>query len=149
MTKSFLLLIVLFASACSNQSDTQNKQSADSATTESTQPAAEPGTANAGPSNAGAENAAASSDVKEKAIELIAKSDCLTCHAVDEKKVGPAYRDVANKYVADEQTKTLLAEKIIKGGSGVWGPVPMTPHPTISEEDAKTMVTYILSLKQK
>ena len=83
----------------------------------------------------------------EKGIELIAGSDCLTCHKVNEKSIGPSYQDVANKYSSDDATIANLAGKIIQGGSGVWGEVPMTPHPTVSEDDAKTMVKYILSLK--
>lgn len=77
---------------------------------------------------------------------LIAKSDCLTCHNPDNKVVGPSYRDVAKKYEDNDTNVKYLVSKIIKGGSGVWGDVPMTPHPTISEDDAKEMVKYILSL---
>ncbi len=85
----------------------------------------------------------------EKALDLIAKSDCLTCHKVDEKVIGPAYREVANKYENTDANVTLLAEKIIKGGQGVWGEVPMTPHPQVTEADAKEMVKYVLSLRNK
>jgi cytochrome c len=85
----------------------------------------------------------------DKGIELIAASDCLTCHKVNEKAIGPAYADVAKKYPADDATIATLAGKIIKGGSGNWGEVPMTPHPQINEDDAKTMVKYILSLKNQ
>lgn len=83
-------------------------------------------------------------------LALISKSDCLTCHKVDEPLTGPTYRDVANKY-ADQAPAIIpqLAEKIIKGGSGVWGEVPMLPHPTISQQDAEAMVKYILLLKNK
>jgi cytochrome c len=81
-------------------------------------------------------------------LELIAKSDCLTCHKVDEKLTGPSYRDVANKYASQAPgIIPQLAEKIVKGGSGVWGQVPMLPHPTITQEDAEKMVKYILLLK--
>lgn len=82
-------------------------------------------------------------------LALIAKSDCLTCHKIDEPLTGPPYRDVANKY-ADQAPGIVpkLAEKIIKGGTGVWGEVPMLPHPTISQADAETMVRYILLLKK-
>jgi cytochrome c len=80
---------------------------------------------------------------------LIAQSDCLTCHKVDEKAIGPAYRDVANKYSNDNQTVTMLADKIIKGGAGVWGQIPMTPHPNLSKQDAEQMVKYVLLLKNK
>lgn len=81
-------------------------------------------------------------------LELIAKSDCLTCHKVDEKLTGPSYRDVANKYASQAPgIIPQLAEKIVKGGTGVWGQVPMLPHPTVSQEDAEKMVKYILLLK--
>ena len=139
MSKTILLFVVLFACACSNQSDTNaSKTTSDSSTKVTTEPAQ--------PKPDATTDASASS---EKALELIGSADCLTCHTIEEKKVGPAYRDVANKYNADEQTITMLANKIIKGGSGVWGQVPMAAHPAISEADAKTMVTYILSLKKK
>jgi cytochrome c len=79
---------------------------------------------------------------------LIAQSDCLTCHKVEDKLVGPAYREVANKYAGQPGAVDSLASKIIHGGAGNWGQVPMTPHPQLSKEDAQTMVKYILSLKQ-
>ncbi len=82
-------------------------------------------------------------------LGLVAKNDCLTCHKVDEKLIGPAYRDVANKYASMSDTiVTHLAGKILKGGSGVWGEVAMTAHPTVSEGDAETMVKYIMLLKK-
>ena len=83
-------------------------------------------------------------------LALIAKSDCLTCHKVDETVTGPPYRDIANKY--GDRPDTIishLAGKIITGGNGVWGQVFMTPHPNVSKEDAETMVKYILLLKNK
>lgn len=86
--------------------------------------------------------------LEDKAVELIAKSDCLTCHKVHEKLVGPAYADVAQKYPNNEANVSMLAGKIIKGGKGNWGEVPMTAHAAISNEDATTMVQYILSLKK-
>jgi cytochrome c len=82
-----------------------------------------------------------------KGLELIGKSDCLTCHKVREKLIGPAYKDVAAKYESTEANISMLAGKIIKGGKGVWGEVPMTPHPTVSEADAKQMIKYVLLLK--
>ena len=84
-----------------------------------------------------------------KGVELIGSSDCLTCHKIDEKLTGPSYRDVAAKYEPTEANIDMLAKKIIEGGAGVWGPVAMTPHPSTSPEDAKEMVRYILSLKNK
>lgn len=85
----------------------------------------------------------------EKGLALVGKSDCLTCHKVNEASTGPAYADVAAKYAdAADTTITRLANTIIKGGSGHWGAVPMTPHPGISEDDAKQMVKYVLLLKK-
>jgi len=80
--------------------------------------------------------------------KLLAANDCLTCHKVDIKVIGPAYQDVAAKYPATEANIDTLANKVMKGGSGNWGTVPMAPHPTISQNDAKEMVKYILSLKK-
>ena len=79
--------------------------------------------------------------------KLIAGSTCLGCHKEKEKLVGPAYTAVAAKYPATEANIAMLASKIIKGGVGNWGAVPMTPHPGVSETDAREMVKYILSLK--
>ncbi|MGY4386660.1 cytochrome c [Pedobacter sp. UYP24] len=77
---------------------------------------------------------------------LLKKSDCLACHNIKTKIVGPAYISVAAKYtVADIDH---LVDKVIAGGSGVWGEIPMSPHPTLSKSDAKEMVKYILSLKK-
>ncbi|MBE2229388.1 MAG: c-type cytochrome [Chitinophagaceae bacterium] len=85
----------------------------------------------------------------EAGLALVAKNDCLTCHKVDEKLVGPSYREVAEKYAGATPEKiTEVAGKIIKGGSGVWGTVMMTPHASLSQEDAETMVKYILALKK-
>jgi cytochrome c len=82
-----------------------------------------------------------------KGEELITKSDCLSCHKTDAKIVGPSYIDVANKYPANDENIAMLANKIIQGGSGNWGEIPMAPHPSISTENATEMVKYILSLK--
>ena len=79
--------------------------------------------------------------------KLIAGSDCLGCHKEREKLVGPAYIDVAQKYPASEANIAMLAGQIIKGGVGHWGAVPMSPHPGISEADAREMTKYILSLR--
>ncbi|MDP9076446.1 MAG: c-type cytochrome [Bacteroidota bacterium] len=80
---------------------------------------------------------------------LIAKSDCLACHKIDTKLVGPAYIAVAEKYPQDQNTVNLLSQKVISGGKGVWGPVPMAPHPAITPEDANKIVKYILTLNSK
>lgn len=78
---------------------------------------------------------------------LIQRSDCVACHKTDVKLVGPGFLQVAKKYPATEDNYTSLAYKIISGGTGVWGQVPMSPHSTLSQLDAKKMVKYILSLK--
>ena len=86
----------------------------------------------------------------KKGLKLVAQNDCLTCHKVDEPLTGPTYRDVANKYGSMPDTIVAhLAGKIIKGGTGVWGTVFMTPHAGLSQEDAEAMVRYILLLKNK
>ena len=79
---------------------------------------------------------------------LVEKSDCKSCHIIDQKSAGPSYKDIAGKYKAQEGAVNLLAAKIIKGGAGVWGTTEMAAHPQISVEDAKKMVEYILSLDE-
>ena len=85
----------------------------------------------------------------KKGLALIAGDDCLTCHKVDELLTGPSYRDIANKYSKDDNAVPYLADKIIKGGSGVWGEAIMTPHAGLSKEDAEAMAKYIMLLKNK
>ena len=77
---------------------------------------------------------------------LLAKSDCLSCHKVDMKLVGPAYNDVAKKYPASEANYDMLTKKVIAGGSGNWGAIAMSPHPNLASADVRKMVQYILSL---
>ena len=79
--------------------------------------------------------------------KLIAGSTCLGCHKEKEKLVGPAYTAVAAKYPATEANIAMLAGRIIQGGKGHWGEVPMTPHPGLSVDDAREMTKYILSLR--
>lgn len=79
--------------------------------------------------------------------QLAQKKNCMACHQVDKKLVGPAYKDVAAKYAGNKDAVNLLAQKIMKGGSGVWGPVPMPANPQVSEAEAKQLATWILSLK--
>jgi cytochrome c len=137
MLRKFLVLSVIVAAcyACNNNE------------TKSTTPATADTAAKAAA-------APAASDISknpdyQKGIALIATNDCLTCHKVDEAVTGPAYRDVANKYTADDATINMLADKVIKGGTGVWGSVPMTPHAALSVDDAKQMVKYVLLLRNK
>jgi cytochrome c len=84
----------------------------------------------------------------QKGVALVGKSDCLTCHKVNEKNIGPAYKDVAAKYENTDANVKMLAEKIIKGGSGNWGAIPMTPHPALSQDDAEALAKYVLLLKK-
>lgn len=77
---------------------------------------------------------------------LAQKSACMACHSVDKKLVGPAYKDVAKKYKGDKTAEAKLIEKVKKGGSGVWGPVPMPPNAAVKDADIKTLVQWVLSL---
>jgi cytochrome c len=79
--------------------------------------------------------------------ELLKKSGCTACHSIDKKVVGPSYKEVAAKYRGDAGAAAKLADKVKKGGQGVWGPVPMPPNANVSDADIKTMVAYILTLK--
>jgi cytochrome c len=79
---------------------------------------------------------------------LIEKSDCKSCHIIDQKSAGPSYKMVAEKYKGDEKAVGRLATKVIKGGAGVWGTTEMAAHPQLSVDDAKKMVEYVLSLSQ-
>lgn len=82
----------------------------------------------------------------EKGLELIGASGCTTCHAIDKKITGPAYIDVAKKYETTDAIKDSLVNKIIKGGVGNWGTIPMPPNTAVTEPDVRLMVDYILSL---
>lgn len=81
--------------------------------------------------------------------EAMKKAGCLACHSDQKKIVGPAYKDVAAKYKGQADAVAVLMAKVRKGGSGVWGPVPMSPNPPdkISDADLKAAVEYIMSLK--
>ncbi|HXO75135.1 MAG TPA: c-type cytochrome [Puia sp.] len=97
--------------------------------------------------------AAPSTAASDKGLELIGASDCTTCHRLNKESsgasIGPAYSEVAAKYApAADTTIDRLVKKVISGGSGIWGTIPMTPHPALKAEDVKTMVTYIMSLKK-
>lgn len=125
--------MAVFIAACSGNSNSSNSNGTDETS---------------------ATAAPATTDITEnpdyqKGLALIAKNDCLTCHKVDEKVTGPAYRDVANKYDNTEANIKMLADAVIKGHSGTWGTVAMTPHPTVSQADAEQMVKYILLLRNK
>jgi cytochrome c len=78
---------------------------------------------------------------------LIANSDCKTCHNTTQKLIGPSYKQIATRYNISAANINKLVNKVINGGAGTWGQIPMTPHPQISKKDAAQMVQYILSLK--
>ena len=137
MKKIILSAVVLatMAAACGGGEDEQKK--------EASGPDAKSETA----TTTGSDNS--SNPDYQKGLALVGQYQCITCHKIDEKLTGPAYRDVAKKYAgADDATITKLAQKVINGGSGVWGDVPMTPHPNVSEADAKAMVKYVLLLNK-
>jgi len=153
MRKLFIVFVVAVACyACGGGSDTKppvsnNEENKNSQIGGDSPTAAVPAPADAakpaGDTAAAAPKAAPVGDGKA----LIAKSDCLTCHQEATKVIGPAYKDVAKKYEATDANVKHLAGKIIAGGTGVWGQLPMTAHPQLSTADAETMVRYILSLK--
>lgn len=133
MSKKFALVLsgTILMAACGNSGESKTAENKD--TTASAAPAA--------------------TVASDKGLELIGASDCTTCHRLHQAEagasIGPAYDQVAAKYSpAADSTVTRLVNKVISGGSGVWGTVPMTPHPALKRDDVKTMVTYILSLKK-
>lgn len=130
MKQILLILSIFFVfSACSNNDTSMNES-----------------TSGAKPKSMLGEDMSANPDyVKGK--ELIAKNDCLTCHKEKEKLIGPAYKDVAAKYADDPNAIEGLAEKVMKGGTGVWGQVPMAAHPNLSHEDAVALVKYVMLMK--
>jgi len=79
-------------------------------------------------------------------LEMAQKKNCLACHALDKKVVGPAYKDVAAKYAKDKDAVTKLAEKITKGSTGTWGAVPMPPN-AVTEDEAKALAKWVLTVK--
>jgi cytochrome c len=133
MKKIFLLAFVfsfaLMISSCGSKGDKKTEQE-DYGTPEST----DTGTK------------VSAEEIIAEGQSLVKASDCKTCHHVTNKIVGPSHTDVAKKYDFTEANVKYLAEKIIKGGSGVWGQIPMTAHADISQGDAEKMARYVLSL---
>jgi cytochrome c len=78
---------------------------------------------------------------------LATSKNCMACHTVDKKVVGPSYKDVAAKYAKQKDAADMLAQKILKGGSGVWGPVPMPANAQVSPAEAQKLASWILTLK--
>jgi cytochrome c len=131
MKKTFILIATLGILASCGGGDKDKKETSTAAST------------------ATATNSLSDNPIYQKALTIIANSDCRTCHLIDEKNIGPAWRDVANKYADSANAIQYLSHKIINGGSGVWGQVPMAPHPNMSQEDAETLAKYVLLLKNK
>ncbi len=80
-------------------------------------------------------------------LQLATAKNCMACHAVDKKLVGPSYKDVATKYAGQKDAADKLAVKVMKGGSGVWGPVPMPANAQVNADEAKKLVAWILTQK--
>jgi len=104
---------------------------------------------NSTPSSDSAKQEATTDPDVEKGLDMIAASDCLTCHKVSEQLVGPPYQQVATKY-KDSSSAIIdtLSHRIIRGSTGHWGEAQMTPHPNLSVDSARAMVKYVLSLKE-
>lgn len=83
----------------------------------------------------------------DDAQTLAQKNACLSCHGVDKKIVGPAYKEVAKKYAGDKTAQAKLVAKVKAGGKGVWGEIPMPPNPQVKTEDAQKIIAWVLSLK--
>ena len=80
-------------------------------------------------------------------LALATSKNCMSCHAVDRKVLGPSFKDVATKYADTKGAADMLATKIMKGGSGVWGAVPMPANPQVTEAEAKQLVQWVLTVK--
>lgn len=79
--------------------------------------------------------------------DLAKAKNCMACHAVASKLVGPAFKDVAAKYAGQKDAEDKLSQKVLKGSSGVWGPVPMPANAQVNEAEARTLVKWVLSQK--
>ena len=79
--------------------------------------------------------------------DLAQKKNCMACNRLDQKVIGPSYKDVAVKYAGQNDAVAKLAQKVTKGGAGVWGPVPMPANPQVSDAEARQLVQWILSIK--
>ena len=85
--------------------------------------------------------------VAQANADLAKNSGCLNCHNVDTKLVGPSLKDIAAKYADQADASAYLADKIVKGSNGVWGPIPMPPNAAVSADNAKVLADFILTLK--
>jgi cytochrome c len=91
--------------------------------------------------------ASAASPVAYAQADLAKSKNCMACHAIGSKLVGPAYKDVAAKYAGQKDAEAKLVAKVIKGGAGVWGPVPMPANPQVSDAEAHALVKWVLAQK--
>lgn len=142
MKKAILTMVIaagLYACGGGESTETTT-QPISNATTEET--------ASAATTEAAAPATAEAAAPKKDGQALINGSDCRTCHKDDSKLIGPAYQDVAKKYENNAANVKMLTEKIINGGQGNWGEIPMAGHPNLSQDDAAAMVDYILSMKK-
>jgi cytochrome c len=96
---------------------------------------------------ASAQAPAAPSKGPSASEELAQKKNCLNCHAIASKLVGPAYQDVARKYASQADAEDKLVQKVLKGSTGVWGPIAMPPNTQVSAEEAHTLVKWVLQQK--
>jgi len=131
------IIFITLLAACGGNSTEQPQTIIDSATAEKNYIKAIPGKNDTLPE----------ADVQRGKV-LIAYSDCYTCHRENDRAKGPAFKDIAKRYPVNDGYIELLAQKVIIGGSGAWGYPVMSPHPDLPLEDVKTMVKYILSLKE-
>ena len=90
----------------------------------------------------------ASAALADQLEDMMKKNGCSACHTEDKKIIGPAYKDVAAKYHGNAKAEAMLVDKVKKGGSGVWGQIPMPPNSQVSDADIKKMVQLILALKK-
>jgi cytochrome c len=148
MKKTLFALSLAFACyACGGSATTDSKPVSTNDANGNSQiggDAAKPAADASKPADAGTAAAAPAKDGKA----LIEGSDCRTCHKDDSKLIGPAYQDVAKKYAGQADAVAVLSDKVMKGGSGNWGQIPMAAHPNLTADDAKAMVSYILSMKK-
>jgi cytochrome c len=152
----FALLLLGLVSACGGGEKASETQSAPAVVEERTDAAEERAVESAtatGPEEIVVkEDAQPESDYsKDEIVEIgytkMEGSDCSSCHAKEEKIIGPPLIEIAMQYQNNAENIDKLAVKVIEGGSGVWGDYPMPPHPGLSKKDAKAMVAYILQLK--
>ncbi len=79
--------------------------------------------------------------------ELARSKNCMACHAAEKKLIGPSYKDIAAKYASDKDAVARLSKKVREGGVGVWGQIPMPANPQVSEDEANTLVKWVLSTR--